>query len=324
MSANLPLVSIVIPFYNTVEWLGEAIESVLKQTYADFELILADNCSSDGSAEVARRFAQQDARIRYLRFEELLPQVPNYNRALTHMAPGAKYCKVVQADDRIMPECLERMVALAEAHPAVGLVSSYYLQGEALMARGLDAGREVFDGREIGALQLMGQGFYVGSPSAVMYRADIVRARPAFYRTGRLHEDTEAAYDILLEHDFGFVHQVLSFLRVDGDSIMGRAEGFNSGDLDEIICLHEYGDRFLTVEQRRSREREVRATYHRFLARSLLRFGNRDLWNYQRKALATIGETLPRAAIAKSALWMTVGKLLHPARTLAGLLRRAH
>src|SRR4026208_2473424 len=96
-------VSIVTPFHNNVDYLEQCIRSVLAQTYRNFEFLLCDNASTDGSSELAKRFAERDSRIRYLRFDHLLPQVENYNRALERMRDDAIYCKVVQADDWLFP-----------------------------------------------------------------------------------------------------------------------------------------------------------------------------------------------------------------------------
>ena len=77
-----PLVSVVTPFYNTARHLAQCIESVLTQSYAEFEYILMDNCSTDGSAEIAESYARRDPRMRVIRCSEFVPQLKNYNRAL--------------------------------------------------------------------------------------------------------------------------------------------------------------------------------------------------------------------------------------------------
>src|SRR3954469_16946223 len=100
-----PLVSVVTPFFNTADYLGECIESVLRQTYSRFEYILVDNQSTDGSSEIAARFAKRDPRIRLIRNATFLDQVPNYNGAIRQISPDSKYLKVVLADDLIFPEC---------------------------------------------------------------------------------------------------------------------------------------------------------------------------------------------------------------------------
>lgn len=86
-----PLVSVVTPFYNTAAYLDEAIRSVRAQRYANFEYILADNCSTDGSLEIARHHAAEDPRIRVIAATEFIAQFPNYNRALRLISPQARY-----------------------------------------------------------------------------------------------------------------------------------------------------------------------------------------------------------------------------------------
>ena len=71
----MPFVSVVTPFYNTAEYLAECIESVLRQDHANFEYLLADNCSTDGSLEIAERYAAQDARIRVIHGRETVTEL---------------------------------------------------------------------------------------------------------------------------------------------------------------------------------------------------------------------------------------------------------
>src|ERR1700691_640839 len=96
-----PMVSVVTPFHNTAPYLAQCIESVLAQSYSRFEYILADNCSTDGSGEIAETYARLDARIRLVRREQVLSQVQNYNSSLAVISEVSQYCKIVQADDWI-------------------------------------------------------------------------------------------------------------------------------------------------------------------------------------------------------------------------------
>src|SRR5437016_8942627 len=119
MSTTSPLLSIVTPVYNNADHLEECIESVLAQTYVNWDYTIVDNCSSDGSAEIARRFAEKEPRIRVRENKRFLSALENHNVALRYISPGSTYCKVVFGDDWIFPECLEKMVSLAEKHPSV-------------------------------------------------------------------------------------------------------------------------------------------------------------------------------------------------------------
>src|SRR5581483_4515914 len=99
-----PLVSVITPFHNTRLYLQECLESVLRQSYANWEYVLVDNCSDDGSSAIAAAYAARyPQKIRLLTTRSLLSQVDNYNYALTCISPDSKYCKVVQADDWIFP-----------------------------------------------------------------------------------------------------------------------------------------------------------------------------------------------------------------------------
>lgn len=129
-STSKPLVSIVTPVHNEAGYLAECIESVLAQTYQQWDYTVIDNFSTDGSLEVARRYAAKDRRIRVHTNQQLLPVIRNHNVALRQISPASKYCKVVFGDDWIFPNCLEEMVAVAETHPSVGIVGAYALEGE--------------------------------------------------------------------------------------------------------------------------------------------------------------------------------------------------
>ena len=89
-----PLVTVVTPFYNSERYLAECIESVLLQSYSNFEYIIMDNCSTDGSGDIAETYARLDPRIRFVRCAQFLQQIPNYNRALAMISSDSKYCKI--------------------------------------------------------------------------------------------------------------------------------------------------------------------------------------------------------------------------------------
>lgn len=308
-----PLVSVVIPFHNTGRFLREAVESVLAQTYADFELILQDNASDDGATEIALEMARHDSRIAYYRQDALLSQVANYNLALTRISPRSAYCKMVQADDLLFGDCLRQMVEVAERAPAVGLVSSFSLEDTAVRGAGLPYTTTVVDGRELARFHLLGQNFLFGSPTTVMYRSAVVRERaPSFFTEGRLHEDTEACYEILRKWDFAFVHQILSYSRVREDSIYAGMRPFDTGILDKLIVLRRYGPDFLTPAEFESRWREVESRYYRCLGRAVLEARGSAYWSLHRHGLGTIGGKIQIARLARAVGHEALTMLLCP------------
>ena len=148
-SMKQPLVSVVTPVYNEEKNIAECIESVLAQTYPNWEYVIVNNCSTDRSLQIAQRYAVQDARIRVCDNREFLSALSNQNHALRQISPESKYCKVVLGDDWIFPECITKMVELAEAHPSVAIVGAYRMQGAAVSLDGLPYPSTVTSGRDI-------------------------------------------------------------------------------------------------------------------------------------------------------------------------------
>lgn len=312
-----PKVSVVTPFYNTAEYLAEAIESVLAQTYSNFEYLLVNNQSTDGSREIAQKYAALDARIKLFDNVDFVAQIPNYNGALARISDDAKYVKMVQADDAIMPDCLRSMVEVAENHPSVGIVSSYYLYGSDPSGAGIPYPVTYMSGRDVCRLMLLTKCFVVGTPSVLMYRADIVRAQKPFYPTGgRYHPDTEAAYALLLDHDFGFVHQILSFARSDNDSITTRRTIFNPGPLDFLLVIEQFGRQVLSATEFEALSEREWNYYWGFLGTSALRRRGDDFWRYHREGLALIGREISPSVVVPHTVKRVVSQALRPLDTV--------
>jgi hypothetical protein len=114
---NGPIVSFVVPCYKLAHFLAECVNSILAQTYGDFEVLIMDDCSPDNTAEVASSFS--DTRVRYIRNEENLGHLRNYNKGIG-LSQG-KYIWLISADDYLRStNILMRYVEVMEKHPQVG------------------------------------------------------------------------------------------------------------------------------------------------------------------------------------------------------------
>jgi glycosyltransferase involved in cell wall biosynthesis len=315
-------VSVVTPFYNTEAYLEECIQSVLAQTLPDFEYLLVNNRSTDGSLAIAEKYAAQDSRIRVTTNAEFVSQTENYNGALEQIGAETEYCKLVQADDWIYPQCLEEMVRLADSDDSIGIVSSYRLDGRRVTCTGLLYTDRVINGRTICRRQLLEGIFLFGSPTTLLFRASIVRARKPFYETGRLHEDTEVCYEILKTWNFGFVHQILSFTRRDNDSIVSASKAFDPDLLDKLIVIQRFGPTFLTSEELAACWRRQETIYLRRMTEAMLVRKPPEYWAYQRRGLATIGYELSGAKLLRHAFPVLLDQALKPKETLGRLRKR--
>jgi glycosyltransferase involved in cell wall biosynthesis len=116
----IPHVSVGMPVYNGSAWVGAAIESVLAQTVADFELVIADNASTDDTETICRGYAERDSRVRYHRNPENIGVANNFNRAFT--LSRAPFFKWISCSDLIGAEYLEKALRAYESHPDAILI----------------------------------------------------------------------------------------------------------------------------------------------------------------------------------------------------------
>ena len=318
-----PLVSVVTPFFNTAEYLAECIESVLAQSYQNWEYLLVNNCSIDGAAEIAERYAGQDDRIRVVHNAEFLNQVQNYNHALRQISAESRYTKIVQADDWIFPECLEHMVRLAEDNPSVGIVSAYRLSGTVLTNWGLPYATTVIGGKEAGRFQLLEDKFLCGSPTSIMFRSEIIRSRTSFYSETAWYEDTEAVYDVLHNWDLGFVPRVLTFERVDNESILSITRRYDPDwRLEKLMNIRKFGPAFLAEKELEDEIAAREKLYFGFLAQNLLANRGKEFWDYHRSGLASIGLSLDWSTFGPHCLWELFDVVGNPKKTLGRIVRR--
>jgi glycosyltransferase involved in cell wall biosynthesis len=110
-----PLVSIGMPVYNGERFIRQALESILVQDYGNFELIISDNASTDATSDICQKYADRDARIRYVRNETNLGASPNHKRVF-EMARG-EYFKWAAHDDECLPTFLGRCMSVFEEAP---------------------------------------------------------------------------------------------------------------------------------------------------------------------------------------------------------------
>jgi glycosyltransferase involved in cell wall biosynthesis len=299
---------------------------VFAQSYSNWEYVIVDNCSTDQSLAVARRYAQRDRRVRIHTNQTFLKQFQNWNHALRQMAPDSDYCKVVHADDWLFPECLAQMVAVAEAHPTAGLVGAYRLEEQRVSLDGLSYPSPLTPGKVIGRRYLL-EGLNVfGSPTGHLVRAKLVVQSRLFYDETILHADTDACLRLLQAHDFGFVHQVLTFTRRHNESMTAATHRWHTLRVAHLQLLLRHGRVFLTEAEWKGRLRQMLDHYDRFLGISLLEGKERAFWEFHRRQRAALGYPVRWNRVARAAgleLLNARAAWQHLRRRLATRTRRA-
>ena len=193
--------------------------------------------------------------------------------------------------------------AIAEAYPSVSIVSSYGLWGDEVVCDKLPFPSHFVRGHAICRDTLLDNVYPFWSPSSFLIRSDVMRSRIPFYNKAHLHADDEACYEILQNSDFGFVHQVLTFIRIHEASITSTvAAPLNKTILLNLDLLVRYGPIYLNSKEYRSHLRFKFFDYYRFLAHSLFQLRERDFWKYHCSRLKEMGYSLNVAQLSAVAI----------------------
>jgi len=213
-----PKISLAIPLYNCESHIRETIDSVLNQTFRDFELVVLDDQSTDRSAEIVQSI--NDPRVRYELNPKRLGFFGNWNRCLETMS--GTYCKLLPHDDTLEPTCLAEQVQVLDQHPAVELVHCARKiidpAGHILTTR---KQREADGTKETAASlrRIVRSGTNpIGEPASVMFRHETMKRLAGFSDADMYSIDIEYWSRLLAEGPRYYIDQILCSFRVWPDS----------------------------------------------------------------------------------------------------------
>jgi glycosyltransferase involved in cell wall biosynthesis len=298
-----PSVSVVLPVYNGEDYLRTAIESVLNQTFEDFELVACDDASTDESPEILASY--DDSRVRVLRNDRNQRLFPTLNRLIR--ASAAPLVRLWGQDDRMKSHCLEREQEFWKTHPDLGMT---YCQRDAIDADGNtirsappDDTPEVLTGSHVAQIS-----FYHGSMPGNI--SSVTLSREALDDVGLFREDMEVSGDFEMwvrlsaSYRTGFIDEPLIDLRSHTEQLSRRA-GVRAKFIRENEEIYERLFERLPPSIRDHARRYNR--WHRdvFYVHSMLRALSAGEWDAARDIYAVLDRwTNVPAAIAR---WLISG-----------------
>ncbi len=237
MNSGRPRVSVGIPAYNGEKFIGATVESVLAQTWADFELYIIDDASTDGTLDRIRRFSDQ--RLRIISNEKNIGQEGNWNRILRE-ARG-DFIKLLPQDDVLHPDCLRKQVEIFD-NPANSSIALTCCSRNIIDAHGRILVRRSFKKRRgrITGLQAVRECIrsgtnLIGEPGSVLMKADILRKAGSFNAINLYVIDLDLWARILLYGDLFILPEPLCSFRVASGSASIRIASTQSKDFVDFV-----------------------------------------------------------------------------------------
>lgn len=231
-------VSVLIPTYNSEPHLSECLDSVLAQDFADMEILLTDDGSTDQTAKIIETYAVRDARIRWWQNPANLGIVGNHNEILRR-AQG-DYVKFLHADDKLLaPYALSKMAVTLEENPSVVLVGCrQHLTGAKSRPLIFSNRSGRFDGKRMIVASLEQNTNLIGQPSLTMFRRRAAQRGfdPRF--TG--HLDFEMWCCLLEQGDFFYLAEDLATWRVHGNQQTARHEKHRIAEHEHLLFMQEF------------------------------------------------------------------------------------
>ena len=236
-----PLVSVLIPVFNGEPFLAECLESILAQNLGDFEVLISDDGSTDGSAAVIQRYAARDSRIRWWRNPRNLGIGGNFNAALK--AARGEFLKYVLQDDKLLePSALRRMVAAMENDASVSLVgsASHLIDSRSRLLEVRNRFRRsgVRDGKRIIIYCLEHNGNLIGEPSLVLFR----KSQSARGFDGQLVQllDLEMWFHLLEQGRFAYIAEPLCAFRQHPAQLTEVNRRSGASAEEDLLLLERY------------------------------------------------------------------------------------
>lgn len=270
-----PLVSVVVPNYNYERYLEGRIESILNQTFQDFELILLDDASTDGSVAVMERY-RNDPRVSLIEVNATNTGSPFKQWLKGLQLARGKYIWIAEADDSAKPEFLETCVRWAEKEDnvAVCYVGSILFDGE-----GREEGRDVnhwgrrarneaacFDGKHFAARNLYWKDYIINASGVLFRREYALRLADLHFVNMRYCGDWLFWFEMAMQGKVVEVYRELNYFRQHATKVTATSRSTGGGLRESLDIIHWMEGRLPNLDTYRKRLR--RGRMYRYILRA--------------------------------------------------------
>jgi len=311
----MPKVSIVTPSYNHARFLPDRVNSILGQTFQDFEWIIIDDCSTDGSQYVLRKLVGDDPRVTLLFHSQNMGMAATTREAIA--LSSGDYIYRAESDDACDVRFLERMVQVLDAHPQVGFAycRGLHMDEDGNLWGGLRQGKDDFVRRGTDFFRSLVMASFVPGPNIVFRRE--AHDRVGGFGTGpfRVACDYHFCLRVCLYYDVAYVSEPLGYHRAHTSNLSGALG--RTYDLD-LLFRESYEllmDIFESIpdqqfELRELRRPALRSVTLRYAAPLYMKALLDRKWQIARRILDGVNRYDPRATRGAAWAWACVRSLL--------------
>lgn len=298
-------VTVLLPVYNSREFLREAIDSVLSQDYTDFKLLILDDLSEDSTPEIIESYS--DPRIEFRRNPEHCGLFGSLNRGFN--VAESRWVKLWAHDDRMLPGALARFMECAEKHPEAAMIYSAFHRIDSAGKRGKAKLYTVQHARapevaypDVSALLFLVFGSLSGNISTAMLRRDVWRESGGFVETFRQSPEFDMWVRVSAKRPIAFIREAVIEVRAHARQLSRSAGSFVENIEEEHLILSQLVarlERFISPSEMRRFWAFCRGSqYIHLILRSLIR-GD---WGRARRAWRSMGVYGPR--LFQAVLWL--------------------
>lgn len=287
--SSLPLVVVATPVYNGEAFLRETMECVQAQTYPNVLHVVIDNASTDGTADIIADFMDAKVPVKCIRHEKLLPQLVNWNSTFPALPAETKWYRLLCADDLMMPEAIEKMIAVGESDPDIGYVGCIHDINGKIDPHLWPEDQTVFDGK-FAQRRFFDNCGQVMAPH-LLYRMEVINQHTPFFDEQVMSADTEAALRTLSTWKLGMCHEHLAHTREHDATVTSTSVAPKRIELFSwFLYLHRYAASAYGEEEGAAMTKRYKRHYLRRLIRMRRSGGDKSVWQLHMDWLDKLGE----------------------------------
>ena len=292
------LCSIIIPFFNRASLLPETVESIIGQSYTNWECILIDDASTDNSYDVAIKYSLIDSRIKVFRRPFYLKKGANTCRNYGFKKSNGKYIHWFDSDDLMSFDMIEKIMNVFVSNQVEMVVSGASFFSGHIKNKKLGKYKSIFPVTDNPAFEFFAGNFWFGTPQAI-FRRELIASLPYIFNTNLIrNQETELYVRILLSDlKISYINESLLYIRLHDFSISGKYSMMSSGN-KMIVDVDAYISMYLAFKKSNKLTDEVKKYFNNYFFKCLKKMNHKNFKFFKLFVFGNLYSLFPSRSLA--------------------------